>query len=57
MPKYKVRGTIEYNFQCIVEAENEDKAEEEAKDYADDGDIELGELVEDAQIIKIVKVT
>jgi hypothetical protein len=35
--KYKVCGTIELNWENVVEADSEAEAEELAKDYAEDG--------------------
>jgi hypothetical protein len=42
MAKYKVTGTIEYNFSVIVDVDNVDEAVERAIDLADDGDIDFG---------------
>lgn len=35
--KYKVNGTINLNWEVVVEAESEAEAEEQAKLYAEDG--------------------
>jgi len=35
--KYKVNGTIELNFEVVIEAENEVEAEKIGKMYAEDG--------------------
>jgi hypothetical protein len=35
--RYRVRGTIELNFEVEVSAESAEEAEEQAKDWAADG--------------------
>lgn len=39
--KYKVRGTIQYNWEATVEADTEDEAERIGQLRADDGAVEL----------------
>ena len=35
--KYRVRGTIELNWENVVEAESAEEAERQGKDWAEDG--------------------
>lgn len=51
--KYKVYGTIEHNFTVIVDAEGQEEANERALACAEDGMVELGDPVDDAEITKI----
>lgn len=50
MKKYKIVGTIEANFEMVVEADSPIEAENLAIDLAHDGAYRLGELVCDPEL-------
>ena len=55
MKKYKVNGTIELNFELMVEADTEQAAENDAKLMVEDGD-GLGVPVDSPEITSIEEI-
>ena len=55
MNKYRVHGTIEHNFEIVVEADSADEAGEQALMFADDG-TGLGAPTGEAEVTSIEKI-
>ncbi len=54
--KYKVYGTLEYNWDYTVEADSESEAERLAVGYAEDGMANLSDLVDTPEIHAVEEV-
>ena len=50
MNLYRVKGTIEVNFETFVEAVSEEEAEKEAKSFAEELDVEITDCVDAPEI-------
>ena len=51
--EYEVRGTVEMNFSCVVEAESEDEAATLAESLSAEGEVDFGMPVYEGSITEV----